>query len=81
MHTSMLFQCAGNSSAPEQRLRKVATGLLFTAIAVTVNASIADYYLETLQTFYYRLYVSLGQEQADIRYQAEGRDLLQLPLY
>lgn len=51
-HTNILFQCAGSSFAPKLPLRKVATGLWFTAIAMTVNVSIADYYLETLQTFY-----------------------------
>lgn len=34
MHASVLFQCAGNSSAPELPLRKVHTGLWFTAIAM-----------------------------------------------
>lgn len=52
MHTRILFQCAGNSSPPELPLRKVATGLWFAAISMTVNISVADCYLEALQTFY-----------------------------
>lgn len=74
MHTNILFQFDGNSSAPELPLRKLHTGLWFTAIAMMFCCRLLPGDTADFLQRKYRLYVSLGQEQGNVRYQTEGRD-------